>query len=189
MGALDWAGLVEKRNAWVAHNFPDQAKTRTPLDSVLGCFEEVGELTHAHLKQAQSIRGSDDEHVSNAQDAIGDLTVYLLGVMNYAQFVPVDSYVPVMAPEPTPWPHSDNMLLKLEGATGSLARHLLHSRSYIDSDTGLRFIINQIVYYARQYCVARGWDYEQIVADTWNSVSKRDWIKYPGTGLPEPVEA
>jgi hypothetical protein len=39
---IDWDKLIEERNVWVARNFPN---ARTPLDSFLGCIEELGELT------------------------------------------------------------------------------------------------------------------------------------------------
>jgi NTP pyrophosphatase (non-canonical NTP hydrolase) len=43
----------------------------------MGVVEEVGELSHALLKQEQGIRGAHDEHERLAQDAVGDTIVYL----------------------------------------------------------------------------------------------------------------
>ena len=64
---------VQRQNAaWAAHNFPGQA-TWMPL---LGAVEELGELAHAHLKQAQRIR-TDEDHDAKARDAIGDVMIYL----------------------------------------------------------------------------------------------------------------
>lgn len=40
-------------------------------------MEELGELTHSHLKQLQGIRGTPEEHVAKAKDAVGDIIVYL----------------------------------------------------------------------------------------------------------------
>lgn len=77
---MDWPGLVESRNAWIAHNFPDSDKS----DTILGVVEEFGEFTHAYLKQKQAIRGTYTEHNEAMQDAIGDMSVYLLGVMAYS---------------------------------------------------------------------------------------------------------
>lgn len=79
--SLNWNQLVEERDAWVAHNFPTTEET-APMETIMGVFEEIGELTHAHLKQRQSIRGSDAKHDADAKDAIGDATVYLLGVIS-----------------------------------------------------------------------------------------------------------
>lgn len=47
------------------------------VDPMLGVVEEVGELSHALLKQKQGIRGSHAEHEAEAQDAVGDIIVYL----------------------------------------------------------------------------------------------------------------
>lgn len=171
---LDWDKLVEERNAWVAHNFPN---ARTPLDSVLGCIEEVGELTHAHLKQAQSIRGTDEQHVADAKDAIGDLTVYLLGVMSFHG----------VRPGPVPRidvRNADIVVLRLAAIMGKLAFSQEHP------DTTKYNIVARVsltVKLAERYCVLRGWDYSQIVQSTWDAVKQRDWILYPDTGLPPPV--
>src|SRR3954453_7750691 len=75
---LEWHKLVEERNVWVAYNFPNHV---SGVGSVLGCIEEVGELAHAHLKQDQNIRGDEAKHVADAKDAVGDLMVYLMGIM------------------------------------------------------------------------------------------------------------
>src|SRR4051812_17474924 len=88
---LDWDQLVDERNAWVAHNFPDMVRGQ----SVFGVIEELGELCHSNLKQEQSIRGSDAEHEANAKDAIGDVTIYLLGVMAHNEVRPRD-FRPIM---------------------------------------------------------------------------------------------
>lgn len=44
---------------------------------LLGIAEEVGELAHAYLKQAQGIRGTVAEHTAAKQDAVGDILTYL----------------------------------------------------------------------------------------------------------------
>lgn len=46
-------------------------------DPLLGMMEELGELTHAVLKQKQQIRTAED-HEEKEKDAIGDLMIYLL---------------------------------------------------------------------------------------------------------------
>lgn len=64
--------LQEEQRPWVLHNFGSKP-TWMPL---LGIMEEVGELAHAHLKQAQGIRTSEN-HDDNAKDAIGDVVIFL----------------------------------------------------------------------------------------------------------------
>ena len=96
---------------WDKKNFGDQPAYR----SLLGAFEELGELAHAHLKEEQGIRESDYE--ADAKDAIGDTIIYLAN-----------------------------------------------------------------------YCNARGFNLQSIISDTWNQVRQRDWVKYPKTGRPEPID-
>jgi len=73
---------IQHENAlWVDKNFPG-AKTYQPL---LGAVEELGELAHAHLKEEQGIRTSED-HVANAKDAIGDTIIYLINYCNLRGF-------------------------------------------------------------------------------------------------------
>jgi len=64
--------LQDEQRPWVKHNFGD----RPPWHPLLGAVEELGELAHAHLKEVQGIRMSED-HVANAQDAVADIVVYL----------------------------------------------------------------------------------------------------------------
>jgi hypothetical protein len=56
---IDWDKLIEERNVWVARNFPN---ARTPLDSFLGCIEELGELVY-YLDQFCLIKGWDYENI------------------------------------------------------------------------------------------------------------------------------
>ncbi len=46
--------MQENHRKWSQHNFP---KT-LPHQPLLGMLEELGELSHAHLKNEQMIRGS-----------------------------------------------------------------------------------------------------------------------------------
>jgi len=172
---LDWPALVEDRNAWVAHNFPNSTLPN-PGESVLGCLEEAGELAHADLKQRQAIRGDSAKHISDAQDAVGDLMVYLMGVMSFAKYVPQSHFVPIgLLPI-----NAGEALFRVGQSVGSLCKCYVTQQEYA-------MPINKITYYARRYCSFRGWEFEVIVTNTWNHVRERDWIKYPGTGLP-PVE-
>lgn len=58
---------------WSRKNFKDQPSYR-PL---LGIVEEVGELSHAHLKGEQGIRHTPEEIHALKIDAVGDIIVYL----------------------------------------------------------------------------------------------------------------
>lgn len=68
----------DKMKAWAAHNFPDAE----PIDPLLGIGEEYGELLHAYLKRKQGIRGTPEEHTIAIQDALGDMTIYMLDFCN-----------------------------------------------------------------------------------------------------------
>lgn len=93
---------------WQQTNFPNSDF----VDTFFGLVEEVGELSHALLKQRQKIRGKYDEHEENAKDAVGDILVFLINLCNF-----------------------------------------------------------------------RGWDIEEILVDTWDQVSKRNWNKNKENGI------
>ena len=65
---------------WLKKNFPDAQ----PWEALAGIVEEVGELSHAHLKGFNKIRGLDDpQKVAAAKsDAIGDIFVYMASYCN-----------------------------------------------------------------------------------------------------------
>lgn len=148
---------------WVAHNFPDNHYP-PPEESLIGCIEEVGELAHSQLKEVQAIRGTKEEHIANGKDAIGDLIVYLLGVMSHKG-------IPNMRPVLSPSNDLSNAIRRLAGAVGRLSEHPSRER------------ISLVVWYAEDYCRLRGWDFTAIVNDTWREVRQRDWKKYPHDGL------
>jgi hypothetical protein len=174
---LDWDGLVSERNEWVSHNFPAAIKGQ----SVFGVIEELGELAHSDLKQAQSIRGTAEEHEAAAKDAIGDVTIYLLGVMHHNDCRPNEHFIPMMQEQAdTP----AKALLYLASWVGRLARAEATGKRHSEYP----LVVTAIVYYLVRYCHLREWPYDIIVIDTWRGVSKRDWIAYPDTGMPS-VEA
>lgn len=68
---LSWVQYEQKR--WVRWNFGE----RPSYQPLLGAFEELGELAHAHLKQEQGIRGSAEENEAKAKDAVADTVIFL----------------------------------------------------------------------------------------------------------------
>lgn len=82
---------------WVRHNFPKS----NAFQQFLGMVEEHGELSeailsllarkgqalgklsHALLKSKQGIRGTREQHVADAKDAIGDELIFLLSLCSY----------------------------------------------------------------------------------------------------------
>lgn len=167
-----WKELIEERNEWIAHNFPDTPWT----DSIIGVIEECGELAHCHLKTSQKIRGAAPElKVSldeDMRDAIGDMTIYLLGVMNHVHFIPTCSARAKQIEEgEESLPHIDSIMLRLGAAVGKLSRP-------DRVPTG----IDQVVIMLIAYCVKREWDYYEIVEETWSRVKERDWKADPVRG-------
>ena len=71
-GALE--KLCAEQPAWAARNFGEAARWEDPF---MGLVEEVGELAHALLKQRQGIRGTPEQLEEEAQDAVGDIVIYL----------------------------------------------------------------------------------------------------------------
>ena len=63
--------------AWLKHNFPEFDSQKS-YQALLGVVEEVGELSHAHLKREQNIRGTAEELDEKGKDAIGDIIIFLL---------------------------------------------------------------------------------------------------------------
>lgn len=64
--------LQDEQRPWVKHNFG----ARPSWMPLLGIMEELGELAHSHLKQAQGIRSHED-HEAMAKDAVADIVIFL----------------------------------------------------------------------------------------------------------------
>lgn len=73
--------LQSEQREWVDHNFPERAD----YYHLLGMMEELGELSHARLKQLEKVRDNGDL-VMKEMDAIGDLIIFLLGYCNDRDF-------------------------------------------------------------------------------------------------------
>lgn len=63
---------------WAAYNFPNAE----PWEPVMGMAEEAGEACHAALKMRQGIRGTEQEHLHELADALGDEFIYMMDVAN-----------------------------------------------------------------------------------------------------------
>lgn len=84
-GYLSLAQAQKAIGAWALRNFGSNwSRTRNihlgSLGPCLGVFEEAGELAHAVLKNAQGIRGMDDQQTYEEarDDAVADVIIYLL---------------------------------------------------------------------------------------------------------------
>jgi NTP pyrophosphatase (non-canonical NTP hydrolase) len=75
---FDLRKFQQEQKDWSKRNFPTQ---NTPYRPLLGVMEEVGELSHAHLKAEQGIRVNEN-HQAAKFDAIGDIVIYLSDYCN-----------------------------------------------------------------------------------------------------------
>jgi NTP pyrophosphatase (non-canonical NTP hydrolase) len=75
---LDLSALQARLAAWQQRNFGVQ----TPSEMALGIAEETGELARAVLKNAQRIRGYDDQakFLAAAADALADIAIYSINL-------------------------------------------------------------------------------------------------------------
>lgn len=64
--------LQEEQKPWIEHNFGG----RPSWQPLLGALEELGELAHAHLKDAQGIR-TGEQHRAAKVDAVADVVIFL----------------------------------------------------------------------------------------------------------------
>ncbi len=64
--------LQREQQEWSEYNFGPH----DGWEPLLGVMEEVGELSHAHLKDVQGIR-TDENHKMAKVDAVGDILIYL----------------------------------------------------------------------------------------------------------------
>jgi NTP pyrophosphatase (non-canonical NTP hydrolase) len=79
-GPLTFERLQTENLVWAYRNFgPEREKWRR---SFMGVVEEVGELSHALLKQEQGIRGTREEHEALAKDAVADIIIFLADLCN-----------------------------------------------------------------------------------------------------------
>jgi len=83
---VDLSKLQRDIYAWQRKNFGIQP----PHRALLGVVEEVGELSHAHLKMEQGIRGTTDELALLRADAVGDILIYLSNYCSSVGLVMVD---------------------------------------------------------------------------------------------------
>ena len=77
-GSTNLKKVQEEISQWTTYNFGTNRDYITPF---LGVVEEVGELSHALLKQKQDIR-INENHEENIKDAVGDIFIFLLDFCN-----------------------------------------------------------------------------------------------------------
>jgi NTP pyrophosphatase (non-canonical NTP hydrolase) len=76
--------LQREASDWSKRNFGPHHGTG--YRNLLGLMEEVGELSHAHLKHEQGIRTNEDHHAKKV-DAVADILIFLV---NYCDSQGID---------------------------------------------------------------------------------------------------
>lgn len=169
-----WRELQSEVGAWSQRNFPN-AKPYQPL---LGVQEELGELVEAHSQFMTRRVGRID-----IEDALADLVIFL------ADYCERNSYsMRWRLAEPA------RPIEGLQVAVGRLAHaHLKTEQGIRGNERELESLaqksIEQILCYAHDYASVYGIDFYRCIDDTWRQVKRRDWQKYPDTGLPPAQEA
>lgn len=72
---------------------------------------------------------------------------------------------------------------------GELAHAMLKQHQNIrgtsaEHEEKMKDSVGDLVVFLADVCTSLGFDMQEIVETTWTEVSKRDWVKYPKTGLP-----
>ena len=153
--------LQEEHKVWAEKNFGKQDVE----DYCLGMIEEVGELAHAVLKRKQGIRCTED-HDAMIRDAVGDISIYLVGFCNCENRNLGDYYIP-------------HETFAFNGTVVGVNSAIVGTINAIN-DISIPFNIREIIGCLNSFCKIEGFDFEQTVMDTWkNVVSKRDWKNDP----------
>ena len=159
---------------WTIYNFGKQ-KSIIPI---MGMIEELGELTHAHLKELQGIRKSD--YLADKKDAIGDFTIYLLNWFNCInKDISIINLTTI----------SKNVTIGIienkvsaEDAIIDLNILIGHTRDNSNQFKALgEDIISAICYYCNLYNI----NFNDTINEVWEQVKLRDWKLYPLNGKTE----
>lgn len=158
---------------WTKYNFSQQES----IMPIMGMIEELGELTHAHLKELQGIRKSD--FLADKKDAIADITIYLL---NYFNCIDKDiSLIEEAINAPHEGDTSNNIILNISHKLGVLSENQMYNKSKVVDTQYLSYILFSLKEYSENIEL----DLLTIVNETWEQVKLRDWKKYPKDGRTE----
>lgn len=164
--------IQEEQKPWVKHNFPG----RKDYEPLIGIIEELGELSHAHLKEIQGIR-TNENHIENARDAVADIVIYiadycsgrgydLQGIYKKASIVSRSTI------EELGDATGYQIIFYISSSVGKLARHYL-----MNSQESEKNEIGNILLFLIDYCIIRDFSFEHAVQETWDKVKQRDWKK------------
>lgn len=196
---MDWTRIQKEQREWAERNFGP----RNVQDPLMGLIEETGELAHALLKRRQNIRGEEAEHIAAARDAVGDVTIYLLDYCTARDLAvgPVVDAAYARNPYRERALRGDGRMTEFDAlchlsyAIGVEAeRSMRHGATLYETDgMGLPGIhtederrttdVANIFGGLMDVCCVLGWNFEQVVLETWLEVQKRDWRRDPSKGV------
>jgi len=159
---------------WTLHNFGQQES----IIPIMGMIEELGELTHAHLKEFQGIRKSD--FLSDKKDAIADITIYLLNYFNC-----IDKNINVVdMTKISKYVTTEIIRNKVKGNDCIIELNILIG--YIrDNEKLYKTIASDILGIICTYCALYNINFITTVNEVWKQVKQRDWKQYPLNGMNE----
>lgn len=182
-----WIRLQSEVGRWVTKNFPDSP----PKHQIWGLIEELGELTHAHLKKEQGIRGSEEKHVAAGKDAIADSVIFFMSACTMhgwaAQDVlhsssPEEFQMTFTVPEGrSPITHTIKHLAKLVEFledSEQTAVEVEKSTHMIGAKGAALSYLSGLA----AHCTQMGWSLQEIIEEVWPKVRQRDWTKNKVTG-------
>lgn len=93
---IDLESLQTENRIWAEYNFPEKSIENPVLGvseevgelslAIMGLVESSGRLSHSVLKRKQNICGTNEQHLNDARNAVGDIVVFLSDVCNQLNF-------------------------------------------------------------------------------------------------------
>lgn len=188
MSSLEWPSsrkverledMQASMKEWSDYNFPNN----TWEEPAIGMVEELGELAHVILKTRQGIYKYQEPSEKCpgltkadclAQDAIADIVIYGVDFANRRGLEISWPATPNFDPSPE--------LATLRFGNICIFTGLLWEACLEGYESNLKLAFKELIVTTFAYSRCRGWDFTQIVLDTWNDVRQRDWKLNPVTG-------
>jgi NTP pyrophosphatase (non-canonical NTP hydrolase) len=160
---------------WRERNFPQNDASH----QLLGMIEEVGELAHAWLKKEQGIRGTEDQHMADLKDAVGDIAIFTLG---YVQLLEIK------VEDVSKFYHHPSSLALKDGTVDIYIRQISKNLGRVCAWHGSGFnetsarVIGNFLGAVDAFCIRMEWSFADIVDVTGVNVLQRDWVTSPTNG-------
>lgn len=153
---------------WTQRNFGAKPGWVEALAPLAGAQEEFGELVTARL--------ADD--VTEQQDAVADMAIYLTDVCNRIELPLLDLRFSQQKPYPP-----GNFCVMMIKSMGKLAHHILKQGQSIRMDENhslnAKIRMSECFDHLEFYCI-ENWQmtlFDDIVYPVWEKVRQRDWTK------------